>query len=105
MLGQNWKTNLASILTGLLTTVMGVPTLIAAIAAWSNHQPVDWRAVLTTTVMAIVTAGLAAAKDATTHSTQAQTAAASAVAKAETPIEAVKAESKVAAADVTAKGV
>lgn len=103
MLGTNWKTNLASIGTGLLTLLLGIPTFITAITAWSNHQAVDWRSVLTSTALAIVTAGLASAKDSTTHSTVAQVEASTAVVAAPTPAAKAVAVQQVAAADVASK--
>lgn len=83
ILGTNWKTNLTAALTGLLTLLLGIPTFVTAITAWSNHQSVDWRSVLVSTALAVVTAGLAAAKDSTTHSTQAQVTTATTVAAVE----------------------
>lgn len=76
MLGTNWKTNLTAAITGVLTLLMGIPTFISAITAWSAHQQVDWRSVLVSTALAVITAGLAAAKDSTTHSTVTQVEAA-----------------------------
>lgn len=72
MLGTNWKTNLSSIVTGILTLILGVPTFVQAVTDWSNHKAVDWRSVLVSTALVVITAGLAAAKDSTTHSTVAQ---------------------------------
>ena len=83
ILGLNWKTNLSSIITGFLTLVLGIPTFISAITAWSNHLPVDWRSVLVSTALAVITAGLGVSKDATTHSTEAQVEQATVVAKTE----------------------
>jgi hypothetical protein len=65
ILGQNWKTNLAAVITFAAT----VPAVVTAFQQWSNHQPVDWRAAV---VGLVVAAGLAAAKDSTTHSTSDQ---------------------------------
>src|SRR5216684_3542011 len=98
MLGLNWRTNLTAWLTGLVTLLLGVPTFISAVQAWGNHQPVDWRSVLVTTALALVTAGLAASKDASNQSTPAQVQAAGAVVAAQTPdeIEAAKAQLKAA---------
>lgn len=63
--GANWKTNLASAVTFLLS----VPSLITAITDWAHHQPADWRGA----VLGIVVAtGLAFSKDASNHSTAAQ---------------------------------
>jgi len=98
MLGLNWRTNLSSIVTGLLTLLLGIPTFINAITAWGNHQPVDWRSVLVTTALAVITAGLATAKDSANQSTPAQVQAAGTLVAAQTPeqIEAAKAQLKVA---------
>lgn len=104
MLGLNWKTNLFSLLTGLATLLLGIPTFITAIQAWGNHQPVDWRSVLVTTALALVTAGLASAKDASNQSTPAQVQAAGAVVAAQTPdqVDAAKAQLKAANEDAAA---
>lgn len=65
ILGLNWKTNLAAILAFLTS----VPQFVTAISAWSHHQSADWRGAVLSIVVA---AGLAVAKDSTTHSTVAQ---------------------------------
>ena len=64
-LTENWKTTLS----GLLVFLLSIPTFVQAMQAWAAHQPVDWRSVLISIVMAV---GLIAAKDSTTHSTAAQ---------------------------------
>jgi hypothetical protein len=76
ILGQNWKTNLAAVLTFAAT----VPAVVTAFQQWSNHQAVDWRAAV---VGLIVAAGLGAAKDSTTHSTSDQVQQASMTAQLE----------------------
>ena len=68
ILGINWKTTLA----GVATFLTGVPGFIAAAQAWAAHQPVDWRQVLISVALTAAGAGLGAAKDGSTHSTEAQ---------------------------------
>lgn len=102
-LGTNSKTTASAIITGLLTLLLGVPTFITAITAWSQHQPVDWRAVGVSTALAVITAGLASAKDASTHSTPAQIQASGAAVTAVTPAQVAQAKVEVAQADAQAK--
>jgi hypothetical protein len=64
----NWKTTLA----GIVTFLLSVPAFVAAIQAWGNHQPVDWRSVLVAVAIAAGGAGLMVAKDSSTHSTIAE---------------------------------
>lgn len=61
----NWKTNLAA----FVLVVYSAPSFVAAVEAWQNHQPANWRAGI---IGLIVAAGLAGAKDGTNHSTVAQ---------------------------------
>jgi hypothetical protein len=68
ILGVNWKTTLA----GIAAFLSGVPGFVNALTAWGNHQAVNWREVLVSVALAAIGAGLAAAKDGTTHSTTAQ---------------------------------
>ena len=65
LLGINWKTTLA----GVLTFLSGVPGFVTAIQAWANHQAVNWREVIVSVALAAAGAGLAVAKDSSTHST------------------------------------
>ena len=67
ILGENWKTNLAAI----AAFVMGIPAAVGAITNWAHHEPADWRGAA---VALVVAAGLACAKDSTTHSTTAEVA-------------------------------
>lgn len=67
---KNWKTNL----TGIITILLGIPSFVTAIQAWSNHQPVDWRTTAITTVLGV---GLMLAKDGSSHSTIAEVEVAS----------------------------
>ena len=99
MLGLNWRTNLSSIVLGLVTLLMGIPTFISAITAWSNHQAVDWRSVLVSTALAVITAGLAAAKDSQNQSTPAQVQAAGALVAAQTQTQIDDAKAKLKAAN------
>lgn len=69
ILGINWKTNLAAV----AAFVMGVPAAVVAITNWAHHEPADWRGA---TVALVVAAGLACAKDSSTHSTAAEVQAA-----------------------------
>lgn len=64
-LTKNWKTTLA----GVATFLAGVPGFVAALEAWSHHQAVDWRQVIVSIALSAAGAGLASAKDSTTHST------------------------------------
>ena len=69
ILGVNWRTNLVAVISFLA----GVQQFVAAIMAWSHHQPADWRGAI---LAVIVAAGAALSKDAATHSTQAEVQAA-----------------------------
>lgn len=64
----NYKTTIAGIIAFLFT----VPTFVTALQAWAAGQPVNWKQVLVSVAIAAVGGGLIAAKDASTHSTQAQ---------------------------------
>lgn len=64
-LKANWKTNLAA----ATLVVYSAPQFVAAVEAWENHQPANWR---TAIIALIVAGGLFAAKDGNNHSTQAQ---------------------------------
>ena len=66
-LGTNWKTNLAAILSFLLS----VPQFVTAIQSYIKHEPADWRGAIAALVVAL---GLLASKDSTTHSTVDQVA-------------------------------
>jgi drug/metabolite transporter (DMT)-like permease len=70
VLGESWRTNAVSVLAFLYT----VPQVVAAVTAYINHQPADWRGAATGTLIA---AGLWLAKDKQVHSTMAQVEAAS----------------------------
>lgn len=65
LLGINWKTTLA----GLLTFLTSVPGFVGALQAWVAHQPVDWRQVMFSVALAVAGVGLHSAKDSSTHST------------------------------------
>lgn len=65
VLGPNWKTTLAA----LLSFAMSVPQLVTAFTNWAHHQPADWRGAV---IGLVIAAGLAASKDADNHSTVAQ---------------------------------
>jgi NADH:ubiquinone oxidoreductase subunit 4 (subunit M) len=85
----NWKTNLA----GIVTFLLSVPAFVSALSAWAAHQPVDWRSVIVSVALTAGGVGLISAKDSTTHSTIAQVQASTqqekaveAVAKADTPV-------------------
>jgi hypothetical protein len=60
--GTNWKTNTAA----AIVFVLSCPALVAALTNWTHRQPADWRGALAGIVISI---GLAAAKDNSTHST------------------------------------
>lgn len=62
---KNWKTNL----TGIITILLGIPSFVSAVQAWSAHQPVDWRTTAITTILGV---GLILAKDGSSHSTIAE---------------------------------
>lgn len=62
---RNWKTNLVS----LVAFIYSVPQAVQVIQAWSTGQSTNWRPAV---VGLIVAAGMAAAKDSTNHSTQAE---------------------------------
>lgn len=64
-LKANWKTNLAAV----AAFAVSVPQFVTAVEAWQAGQPVNWRGAV---ISLIVAAGLAVAKDGTSHSTQAQ---------------------------------
>jgi uncharacterized membrane protein (UPF0182 family) len=66
-MGASWRTTLMSIVTGVITLLLGIPVFVQAVTDWSHHLPVDWRSVLTTTALAAITAGLALAKDFNVH--------------------------------------
>jgi hypothetical protein len=70
----NWKTNVIA----TVSIVYSATQFVAAIQAWENHQPANWRSALISLLVAAV--GYAA-KDASTHSTQAQVTASTAAAK------------------------
>ncbi len=61
-LGANWKTNTAA----AVVFVLSCPAFIAALTDWAHHQSADWRGALAGIVISV---GLAAAKDSSTHST------------------------------------
>ena len=61
-LRNNWKTNLAA----AVLVIYSAPPFVAAVIAWQNRQPANWRSAI---IGLIVSAGLAAAKDGTNHST------------------------------------
>lgn len=64
-LTANWKTSL----TGFIGLLLSVPTFVSALQAWGAHQPVDWRQILVSTTITVISTGLLASKDSTTHST------------------------------------
>ena len=66
-LTTNWKTNLAAV----AAFAWSVPQFVTAVTAWEHNQPADWKGAI---VALILSAGLFAAKDASTHSTQLQVA-------------------------------
>ena len=72
ILGINWKTTLA----GIGSFLSGVPGFVTALQAWAAGQPVNWREVGVSAALTLVGAGLAAAKDSTTHSNAAEVDAA-----------------------------
>ena len=59
---RNWMTNLIA----LVSFIYSVPQVVTAVQAWSQHQKADWRGAA---AGLILTAGMAAAKDFTNHST------------------------------------
>ena len=72
----NWKTNVIA----TVSIVYSATQFVAAIQAWENHEPANWRAAL----ISLLVAGIGyAAKDASTHSTAAQVQAATVVAAVE----------------------
>jgi hypothetical protein len=68
----NWKTNL----TATVAVIYSAQQFTSAVMAWENHQPANWR---TGVMSLVVAAGLYAAKDGSTHSTEAQVQASTAV--------------------------
>jgi len=60
--GANWKTNSAA----AVVFVLSCPAFVATLTDWAHHQPADWRGALAGIVISV---GLAAAKDNSTHST------------------------------------
>jgi hypothetical protein len=72
----NWKSNVLA----TVSIVYSAQQFVAAIEAWENHQPANWR----TAIISLIVAGIGyAAKDASTHSTQAEVQQATQVAKTE----------------------
>lgn len=61
----NWKTNLAA----TVAVIYSAPAFVAAVQAWENNQPTNWRPAI---IGLIVAAGLFCSKDGDNHSTQAQ---------------------------------
>jgi len=61
----NWKTNLSA----AVVFVLSVPEFVTAFTNWVHNQPADWRGAIAGLVVSI---GLAAAKDSSTHSTVTQ---------------------------------
>jgi hypothetical protein len=61
----NWKTNLMAV----AAFAWSVPQFVTAITNYFHNQPADWRGAI---LALIAAAGLAAAKDSTTHSTPEQ---------------------------------
>jgi hypothetical protein len=59
---RNWRTDLVS----LVAFIYAVPQVVETIQAWSNGQPANWKQAL---VALLLSAGMAAAKDSTNHST------------------------------------
>lgn len=70
----NWKSNTIALLSALLA----VPAFVSAITQWMNHQPVDWRFAIGSTILTILAA---VSKDASTHSTAAEVTVATAKAE------------------------
>jgi hypothetical protein len=64
----NWKTTLG----GLCAFLLSVPSFVTALIAFGHHQPVDWRYVLVSLALTAISAGLASAKDGSTHSTESE---------------------------------
>lgn len=64
-LRANWKTNLMA----AMSVIYSAQQFTAAVIAWENHQPTNWRLAI---ISLIVAAGLFAAKDGDNHSTAAQ---------------------------------
>ena len=62
---RNWKTNLVA----LVAFIYSVPQVIQCIQAWGNGGQANWKQAL---VGLLLAGGMAAAKDSTNHSTQAE---------------------------------
>ena len=69
MFGTNWKTNTAA----TIVFALSCPAFVDALTHWAHHQPADWRGTLAGIVISV---GLAAAKDNSTHSTTGEVEAA-----------------------------
>lgn len=65
--GKSWKTTLSGLVVAMLTLLLAVPSLMTAVSEWSKHQPVEWRPVILAVTLAIIAAGLTAAKDKEVH--------------------------------------
>jgi uncharacterized membrane protein YfcA len=61
----NWKSNVLAV----IAIVYSATQFTQAIGAWENHQPANWREAVISLIVAAI--GFVA-KDASTHSTQAQ---------------------------------
>jgi hypothetical protein len=72
----NWKSNVIA----TVSIVYSATQFVAAIEAWEAHQPANWRSAIISLLVAAV--GYVA-KDASTHSTQAQVTASTEAVKAE----------------------
>jgi len=73
----NWRTSAA----GLIAFLFTVPSFLAAIKAWAAGSSANWKDVLVNVAIAAVGAGLVAAKDGATHSTQTEIAQSTAAVK------------------------
>lgn len=56
----NWKTSLA----GIAAFLLSLPTLLPALHAWAEHQPVNWRQVTLSLALDAISVGLLHARDA-----------------------------------------